>query len=240
MLIAIALLVPLRSFAGTMDDMDLRSNIEASLHGTARTANLRLKIRVAARVAIPEGVVRDLNQADDVVELAARVRGIRAVDRSGLRFEFDGPGDDAIASRVTRMFFDSPRYASSTMKIAVDRGVVTLTGGIQNASWRAEIRTMCGAIEGVADVADRLETPATPDDRIAAALQRIFGPHAMPRFPGRVRVSVKDGAVALEGHVPSLYHKQLAARDAFAINGVRRIDDRLELDSGDAVKVIDP
>ena len=226
--------------AGTLDDMELRSNVEGSIRGTAQTANLHLKIQVENGVAIPEGVVRDLNQADDVADLAAKVRGITGVDRSRLRLEFAGQADEGLAARVGRTLFEVPKYASSSMKIAVESGVVTLTGEIGNAAWREEIRRACGAIEGVVDVADRLDTPETPDERIQRALDGVFGVRVLPRFPGFVRAAAKDGVVTLDGHVPRLYDRLLAEHDARGINGVHRVDNRLELRSGTAIQVINP
>lgn len=231
---------PVFSAAGTLDDMDLRSNVEASIRGTASTANLKLKIRVENKIAFPVGAVRDLNQADDVVEIASRVRGIEGVDRSGLKLEFEGPEDAEIASRVTRAIFELPTYSTSSIRIAVERGVVTLTGNIKNASSRAELRKLSGAVSGVVDVVDRLESPATADERIQKALDYVFGVRVVPRFPGKVHVVVKDGAVVFEGRVPSLRDKRLAERNAWQINGVRSVDNRLVLSSGQAVQVIHP
>ena len=226
--------------AGTLDDMELRSNVEASIRGTAQTANLHLKISVENGVAIPEGVVRDLNQADDVVDLAAKIKGITAVDRSGLRPEFPGKNDEELAGRVSRKLFAEPKFAASSMKIAVENGVVTITGSIKNASWRREIRRVCGAIEGVVEVVDRIDTPETPDDKIQRVLDSIFGVRVVPRFPGYVAAVVKDGTVTMEGHVPRLYDKQAAEIDARGINGVHRVDNRLELRSATKIKVIHP
>lgn len=231
---------PVLAHAGALDDMELRSNVEASIRGSAETANLHLKIVVTEHVAIPEGIVRNLNQADDVAALASKVKGITDVDRSRLRLEFNAPNDDELASRVGRALFALPRYGPSSLTIAVEHGVVTLAGTIKNAAWRGEIRRVCGGIEGVAEVVDRIETPATPDEKIQKALESVFGVRVVPRFPGRVRAVAKDGVVSLEGRVPRLHDKRVAEHDAWGINGVRRVDNRLELGSGTAIRVIDP
>jgi osmotically-inducible protein OsmY len=233
-------LVTVAAVAGTLEDMDLRSNVEASIRGTASTENLHLKIQVENRVAIPDGPVRDLNQMDDVAMLAAKIPGIVAVDRSRLRLEFQGPEDVELAGRLARTLFSSPRYETASIKIAVDHGVVTLTGTIDNASWRTEIRKIVGAVEGVTDLVDRLLSPETPDARIQKALDNVFSARALPRFPGRVVIVVKDGDVALTGRVPKLHDKQRAETQAWAINGVRRVDNRLTLGSGQPVEVVHP
>ena len=226
--------------AGTLEDMELRSNVETYVRGTAQTANLHLKIEVENGVAIPEGPVRDLNQADAVVDLASKVTGITGVDRSRLRLEFAGPGDDAIAARIVRTLSDLPGYASPSTKIDVKDGVVTLAGSIKYATRRAELRKLCGAVEGVIEVVDHLDTPETADDRVQKALDAVFGPRVVPRFPGHVKAQVKDGAVVLVGRVPRLYDKLTAERRAWGINGVRLVDNRLELGWATAIQVIRP
>jgi len=197
----------LGALAGTLDDMELRSNVETSIRGNAPTANLHLKIQVENGVAIPEGVVRDLNQADDVADLAAKIKGITGVDRSRLRLEFPASSDDELATRVSRTLFAVPKFASSSMKVAIENGIVTLTGTIKNAAWRGEIRRLCGAIQGVVDVVDVVDTPETPDGKIQKVLDSVFGVRVVPRFPGYVAAVCKDGVVTLEGHVPRLYDR---------------------------------
>lgn len=236
----VLLAVAATSRAGTLADMDLRSNVEASIRGSAQTAMLHLKIDVVDGVAIPEGVVRDLNQGDDVVELASKIKGIKDVDRTKLRLEFAGAGDEQLAALVSRKILEVPKYASTSPQAAVSAGVVTLTGKIKNAAWRRELRSLCGALEGVVDVVDRLETPDTPDEKIQRVLDAVFGPRANPRFPGRVKAVVTAGAVTLEGRVPRLFDRRTAERQAWGINGVRRVDNRLELGSGTKIEVIDP
>jgi len=220
--------------------MELRSNVEASIRGTAQTAGLHLKIMVENGVAIPEGLVRDLNQADDVCDLASKVKGLTGIDRSRLRLEFPVTSDEELSSRVSRVLFAEPKFASSSMKIAVENGIVTLSGTIKNAAWRGEIRRLCGGIGGVVDVVDLIDTPETPDAKIQKVLDSVFGVRVVPRFPGYVDAVVKDGVVTLEGHVPRLYDEQAAEHDARGINGVKRVDNRLELRSATAIKVVHP
>ena len=236
-----ALLVALDVARGsTLDDMELRSNVETLIRGSATTANLHLKIDVREGVANPQGVVHDLQQADDVVLLASKVKGIVGVDRSGLRLEYSGPGDEAVAAAIRRTIAEIPRYTSATIAIDVASGVVTMTGAMKNASWREDLRKLCGAVEGVIDVVDRIESPETTDVRIQKALDAVFGARVTPRFPGRVSATVVGGQVTLEGRVPRLFEKNAAERHAWGINGVRRVDNRLELGSGTTLRVIEP
>lgn len=229
-----------RAAAGTLDDMDLRSNVETSIRGSAPTAGLHLKIDVENGVAIPQGVVRDLMQADDVVTLASKVKGVTGVRRDGLRLEYAGPGDEAIAGMIRRTLSEMPRYAASSIAVAVEAGRVTLTGTMKNASWRDDLRKVCGTVEGVVEVVDAIESPETPDPRIQKALDGVFGPRVIPRFPGHVAAKVVAGSVILEGRVPRLFDKTTAERHAWGINGVRGVENRLTLGSGTEVRVVQP
>jgi osmotically-inducible protein OsmY len=226
--------------AGTLDDMSLRSNVESSIRGNAQTAMLHLKVDVVDAVVTPSGRVRDLNQADDVVELASRIKGVKDVVRTQLKLEYEGPADALIAALIARQVLAIPKFASTDMRVSVSAGVVTLEGTLKNAAWRTELRRLCGAIEGVTDVVDRLLTPDTPDDRIQKVLDSAFGPRVKPPFPGRVNAQVAQGTVTLEGRVPRLGDRRAAVRVAWGINGVRSVDDRLELGSGTSIEVIRP
>jgi osmotically-inducible protein OsmY len=226
--------------AGTLDDMEIRSNVEGSIRGTARTAMLHLKIDVDGGVVIPRGVVHDLDQADDVVQLASKIKGVREVDRAHLKLEFEGPPDEQLAQSIERQVLAIPKFSSTSPHAAVKEGIVTLTGKLKNASWRLELRSLCGAIEGVVDVVDLLETPETPDDRIQAVLDASFGPRVTPPFPGRVQAIVKEGTVTLTGRVPRLFDRVTAEQKAWGVNGVRHVDNHLEMKSGTSIEVVRP
>src|SRR5262245_54898330 len=129
-------LTTLAAHAGTLEDMDLRRNVEMAIRGSAPTANLHLKVEVVDGVVIPEGIVRDLLQADAVVDGASSIKGVRAVERSKLRYEFEAPPDAAIAGRIIRTILEVAHFATSSIRVDVQGGVVTLEGSIARASYR--------------------------------------------------------------------------------------------------------
>ncbi len=229
-----------RADDSTLEDMDLRSNVESTIRGTAATASLHLKVEVHGGVAIPTGRVRNLAVADLVVDLAEKVRGIREVDRSGLILENGGAPDEAVAKEVTHALSDVPKFASSALTVEVHGGVVTVAGTIQSGTFRKDLRDLVGTIDGVVDLHEQLVTPETADDVIQRVLDLFFAPRAIPRFPGSVTAKVAAGAVTLTGRVPRLFDKHAAEAHAFTINGVRSVDNRLELSGSGAVKVVNP
>ena len=226
--------------AGTLEDMDLRRNVEMAIRGSAATANLHLKVEVVDGVVIPEGIVRDLVQVDAVVERAGSIKGVRAVDRSRFRFEYEPPEDDAIAGRIIRSLYDVQHLGGPGIRVGVLRGIVTLEGRIPRASYRADIRRLCGGVQGVVDVVDKLVSPDAPDAAIQRSLDGVFGRRAETRFPGSVDVQVDRGAVVLSGRVPRLRDRDAAIRTAWSLDGVRMVVDDLRIEAVARVSVVRP
>lgn len=226
--------------AGTLEDMDLRRNVEMAIRGSAATSNLHLKIEVVDGVVVPEGIVRDLIQADAVVEGAGSIKGVRSVDRSRFRYEYEPPPDDAIAGRIIRRFYDVQHLTSPAIRVDVAKGVVTLEGPIAKAAYRGEIRRLCGGIEGVVEVIDKLVSPEAPDATIQKLLDGVFGRRVKPPFPGEVTALVDRGAVVLSGRVPRLKDREAAIRAAWSIDGVRMVVDDLRVEPTSRVNVVRP
>ena len=233
-------LTSLAARAGTLEDMDLRRNVEMAIRGSAPTANLHLKVEVVDGVVIPEGIVHDLLQADAVVENAGSIKGVRAIERSKMRFESEAPPDAAIAGRIIRTISEVAHLATSSIRVDVRGGVVTLEGSISRASYRAELRKLCGATEGVTDVVDRLVSADAPDKAIQRSLDGVFGARVQPPFPGRVEALVSGGAVVLSGRVPRLRDRDAALRTAWSIDGVRLVVDNLRIEPTSHVSVVRP
>lgn len=233
-------LATLPAHAGTLEDMDLRRNVEMAIRGSAPTANLHLKVEVVDGIVIPEGIVHDLIQADAVAESAGSIRGVRGIDRSKLRYEYESPPDEAIAGRIIRTVSEVQHLATSSIRVGVEAGVVTLEGSIARAAYRTELRKLCGAVDGVVDVVDRLVSAEAPDPAIQKSLDSVFGRRAQPPFPGKVEALVNGGAVVLSGRVPRLRDRDVAIRTAWSIDGVRLVVDDLRIEATSKVSVVRP
>jgi osmotically-inducible protein OsmY len=230
----------LDAHAGTLEDMDLRRNVELAIRGSAPTANLHLKVEVHDGIVIPEGIVRDLLQADAVVESAGSIKGVRGVERSKLRYEYETPPDQVVAGRIIRTISEVQHLATSSIRVDVQHGVVTLEGSIARATYRAELRKLCGGVDGVTEVVDKLVTAEAPDMTIQKSLDGVFGRRVQPPFPGEVDALVDHGAVVLSGRVSRLKDRDLALRSAWAIDGVRLVVDDLRVEPKSHVSLVQP
>jgi osmotically-inducible protein OsmY len=157
-----------------------------------------------------------------------------------MRYEYERPPDEAIAGRILRTLFDVQHLATSSIRVDVREGVVTLEGTVGRAAYRSELRRLCAAVDGVVDVVDKLVSPEAPDKAIQRSLDGTFGRRAQPPFPGSVEALVNRGAVVLSGRVPRLKDRDAALRTAWAIDGVRLVVDDLRIEATSRVGVVRP
>lgn len=126
-----------------------------------------------------------------------------------------------------------PSLDASKIGVAADHGVITLNGSVRTYSerWRAE--TVSKRVFGVEAVANEIEVKLpdriVPDDSNIAqrALSALDWNVAVPK--GRVKVTVAQGWITLEGEVEWYYQKSAAEDAVRNLMGVRGITNVLVL-----------
>lgn len=126
-----------------------------------------------------------------------------------------------------------PSLDASKIGVTADHGVITLSGTVRTYSerWRAE--TVSKRVFGVEAVANEIEVKLpdriTPDDANIAqrALSALDWNVAVPK--GRVKVTVAQGWITLEGEVEWYYQKNAAEDAVRNLMGVRGITNALLL-----------
>lgn len=172
--------------------------------------------------------------ADDLV---ASVVGVRQV-RNELTL---APGHvltgTALAEAVRRTFAFDALLAHDRIKVAIDGSKVQLSGEVRSAAERRRARLRAGDA-GAAEVdTSRLavahhqgwsSADAPPDEAIAQAVNEAFA--ADPRLQAyTLAVKVKEGRVDLDGTLPTLFDRRLAARIAQQVRGVRQVHETIAL-----------
>lgn len=141
--------------------------------------------------------------------------------------------DAEIARHVADELQWTPEVDEKDIAIKVTEGVVTLTGFVKtmqeyNAAERAAKR-----IVGVRALANDLEVcPLTSDSRSDPDLARSAADvieRELPQSAHLIRISVRDGEVALEGVVDYAYQRSRAGDAVASIRGVKRIANLLSL-----------
>lgn len=126
-----------------------------------------------------------------------------------------------------------PEIDAANIGVAVDNGVVTLSGHVVSYAQKISAERAVTGIKGVRAVAEeiqvRLEKGAgTADDTIAnRALNIINWSSDVPE--GDVKVIVQSGWIALEGEVDWQYQKETVERAVRKLSGVVGVDNRITL-----------
>ncbi len=142
----------------------------------------------------------------------------------------DRPTDGEIALAIDGELFRDPAVRSNEVEIAVDDGIVTLTGTVEHLLARDRAARIARAVRGVRGVIDRLQVETPPVDDLA-----LYGEVEAALFTSpptdayQIETEVEDGRVTLRGTVDSWAERMLAGRVVKGVAGVRELDNQLEV-----------
>jgi osmotically-inducible protein OsmY len=123
-----------------------------------------------------------------------------------------------------------PDLSESDVTVAVDRGVVTLSGVVRTESERAAIEAAAKEVWGVEAIASELllkPSRERSDVDIARDALNAFQNHVL--IPaGDIMVIVRDGSVTLEGTVRSELQSMLAEAEIKRLRGIESVSNRIE------------
>jgi osmotically-inducible protein OsmY len=141
--------------------------------------------------------------------------------------------DSEIQQDVLRELKWDMRVEETDVGVEVDAGVVTLSGSVSSWGKRHAAAEAAHRVGGVLDVANNIvvKTPGTPgltDTEVARAVRTalewdVFVPDR------RIRSTVSDGVVLLEGDVDSLAELKEAERAVRTRAGVRAVTSLIEI-----------
>ncbi|KAA6170223.1 BON domain-containing protein [Pseudomonas veronii] len=126
-----------------------------------------------------------------------------------------------------------PQIDAANIGVAVEKGVVTLTGHVSSYDQKVRAERAVKAVKGVRAVAEEIQVrlnkgAGTADDTIAArALSIISWSADVP--PNAVKVIVQHGWITLEGEVDWQYQKETVEKAVRKLSGVLGVDNRLTL-----------
>jgi osmotically-inducible protein OsmY len=126
-----------------------------------------------------------------------------------------------------------PSIDAADIGVAVDQGVVTLTGHVRSYSDKVTALDIVENVVGVRAIADEIEvrpigTHITADDEVAKRIvHTLKWSTAVPE--DKVRVTVAKGRVTLEGEVEWRYQADAAERAIGRLTGVTGITNLLKV-----------
>jgi osmotically-inducible protein OsmY len=124
-----------------------------------------------------------------------------------------------------------PRVEETEVGVEVDAGVVTLTGTVSSLAKRVAAQEAAHRVAGVLDVANdiRIKVPGglvRTDTEIAHAVRRALDWDALVPDE-RIRSTVSNGWVTLEGNVDTWAAREDAERAIQNLIGVRGVTDKM-------------
>lgn len=126
-----------------------------------------------------------------------------------------------------------PEIDAASIGVAVDNGIVTLSGHVNSYAQKVSAERAVKGIKGVRAVAEEIQVrldkgAGTADDTIAnRALNIISWSADLP--DGDIKVIVQNGWITLEGEVDWQYQKEIVERAVRKLSGVVGVDNRLTL-----------
>ncbi len=189
-------------------------------------------------VSVNEGVVTLTGHLDAYAEKVATKRAVERVNGvKAVAVELDviaqGPhqrSDTEIALAAQHALDWNTSVPQDRVKIAVEKGWVTLTGELDWNFQRRAVERIIRPLKGVIGITDDIQLKMQPvtgnlKERIQDALTR----QAM-REARRIDVSVDGGVATLQGHVHSWAERTAAEGATWSAPGVTRVVNQITID----------
>ena len=186
-------------------------------------------------VTVNEGVVTLTGHLDTYAEKVAakraaeRVSGVKAIaiEIDVIPVEAHQRSDTEIALAVEHALSWNTSVPQDRVKVAVEKGWVTLTGDLDWNFQRRAVERMVRPLKGVVGITDNIHLKELPvplklRERIQDALTR----QAM-REARRIDVSVEGSEVTLRGQVHSWAERNAAEGASWSAPGVTRVNNQL-------------
>ncbi|MDQ8205530.1 BON domain-containing protein [Pelagicoccus sp. SDUM812003] len=234
-------------------DSEMQAEIERMLSWNILVDDSLIEVEVIDEDAKLSGVVGSLAEKRQATNLAW-VAGIDSVDASGLTVERWARDEDLRAGKYTpktdeeiqhalndALLFD-PRVISLTIEPEVNAGWVSLRGRVQTMRAKEAAESIARNTVGVTGVSNllkvRYDSPVDKREIEQTAKDKFS------RDPWLSAESIhpvaRDGELRLTGVVSNLFEKARAETLAHSINGVNRVENRIEVFDTESVVVYDP
>ena len=140
--------------------------------------------------------------------------------------------DSLIQQEVAHQLRSDPRAEPDHVAVTVESGIVVLTGTVSGYARKLAAQEAAHRVEGVLDVVNDIRVNADReqcDQSIARAIRAAL--EDAPLVPDeRIKSTVSDGWVTLEGHVERLRHCDQAKHAVTGVAGVKGVYNKITVD----------
>jgi osmotically-inducible protein OsmY len=212
-------------------DTQLQLDVSAELAWDPAINSEDIAVKVSGGIVTLSGHVQSYAEKMDAERATFRVSGVKALAvEMDVRLGGDSTRQDVDVARSVKNVLEWTTYLpKDSVKVAVERGWVTLSGEVaweyQRVSAVSAVRYLLG-VKGIDDkisIKPSISAPVVKAD-IEAALKRRAQKDAK-----EISVSVQGSDVTLSGSVHSWSERELATTTAWASPGVRKVTDNIVL-----------
>jgi osmotically-inducible protein OsmY len=213
-------------------DRQIRDEVEAELDWDPSFDSRQVGVAVKDGIVTLSGHVNAFPDRWAAQKAAQSVADVKAIaNEIQVMLPFDVKRSDTeIAEAALNAIKSNESIPAAHLKLTVREGWLTVEGHV---NWRYQsnaVDTAVRAVYGVKGVDNLIVinplavnvSAASVKTKIESAFQR----HAH-RDAKKIRVTVDDGVVTLEGEVPNWQEREDAQSAAWAAPGISRVDDRL-------------
>lgn len=241
----------------TPSDEDIRRSIIDGFVLDPRVKAYNPNVTVRGGTVTLTGTVANVKAKQSAAQIAEHTRGVREVDNQ-LEVRYDARRTDPqIAEDIENGLQRSPSVNPDNVSVAVDKGVVTLTGRVDNYLQRWIAEDIAARTSGVARVNDRVRVQGTPE--MAVDERYFYYPSLHSHQPwvysfpatkkndseirlgirlnefwdpflrdNKIDVSVDNGVATLSGQVDNEFEQRAAEENAYR-GGAWKVINRLKL-----------
>jgi osmotically-inducible protein OsmY len=139
--------------------------------------------------------------------------------------------DESVRTSVLHQLDWEPEFDASGIGVAVEEGVVTLTGHVGSYAAKLAAEHAAQRVYGVSAVANDLQVKLEDDrDDTDVARDCVQALHNRVTVPPQVKLSVRNGHVTLEGTVEWMFQR-IASEDAVkTLRGVKGVSNRITIE----------
>jgi len=209
-----------------IQDKDIALAIEEELLADEGVPAHLIDVETKEGIAILSGVTNTLQARDRASEITETIRGVRAVVNQ-IAVKPTPRGDKEIYEDISKALFFDPATHAYPIDIAVEDGIVTLTGTVDSWQKKELSGWVVKGVKGIRELHNEIIVePKTqrPDIEIENEIKRrmeldVWIDDAL------INVEVNDGAVELSGVVGSAIERTRAYLDAW-VEGVNSVNSR--------------
>jgi osmotically-inducible protein OsmY len=212
-----------------ISDHQLRQDVLDELDFEPTVNATHIGVGAHAGVITLTGFVASYAEKLAAERTARRVKGVKAIaEEIEIRLPSDKKvADDEIAGRAVDILKWRVGIPGSRIDVKVERGIVTLTGDVDQRFQKAEAEAAVHNLSGVAGVANLIQVSAPVGvtevkEKIQKALHRNAELDA-----SRITVQTDGSKVVLGGKVHAWYERDIAERAAWSAPGVVEVQNRI-------------